>query len=1139
MPFSSTSKRKKWYSSRRASERSEHEPHEHHGERKRSPRRWRRLVILLAPLVVVVWLLPMLIAHSPLLNWIVAKAAADLDGKVVVGSASLGWFSPIRVSEVEVRDAKGQPVLTIPQAKGDASLLGLLWDSSQLGTFRLEKPQLQVVLTADGSNVEQLIAKYLTGPSGKPRGLGLEIIDGAVSVQNPGGGRSWKIEQLQLSLRTSAEGNQPMEMKLQGVIPEGNVPGVFDVEWKKDASHHLVVKTKAVPIERFDALVARFASKMELAGRLTSQVECQWGDKTARDAVQIRADALAEQFLLAMPALGTDRIQMPKLKADCAMTIQSGKVVFQKAKLDTDVGAITLAGNLALGSDAGQSAFDSFLHQTYQVQGRIDLARLATMMPKTLHILEGTKVTSGELSLDLASQPGQNGMTWKGNIRTSDLTAMRRGKELVWQQPIVLTLDARETKDGPVIENLKCESHFLTLKAAGRREDLAASLEFDLDRLVERLGGFVNLGSLQMKGNGWTNLTWRRDRQNAFMLDADMQIRGLQLAVSDRQPWQEESLVVLLSSTGRTTFGADTRLDTAELEIKAGTEQLLLRLVQPVNGLAVAGPWPVTVDTKGDLARWIVRARAWDMLRDWDIAGTYRLRAEGVGSTSGVELRNARFDVEQLRATGHGLNVVEPTATATAVGQYVHADRRMLLKQAELNTKSLAVRASEIIFGLPKDKPMELAGNLSYRGDLGRLQQWMAEGATPRAWCAAGQLTGEGRLKPVGGVTTGQLDSTIQNLLLQSSAGKQFAEPTIQLTASGVYDQSSRMLRIEQLKLAASAIGGNAQGQVADLGRKSNAQLAGQINYDLDKVSTVLRPYLGNGVQFAGRGSRPITLGGPLNLGEANATAGLDWTSAYVYGFRIGAGQLRMALANGILQIDPLDLPVSEGRVHLVSRVRMAPGPMELHVDPGPLVQQVRIDPEMCAFGLQYLAPVLAGVATAQGKFSIELEGCRLPIDNPGAGELAGRFTVHSVEIGAGPLLREFTILLQRESAAKLTRESVIQFRMVNGRVYHQGLELVFPELTIRTQGSVGLDQSLAMVAEMPIPPKWLAANTTISNALRNQTIQLPIGGTLSRPQIDRARLDQYSQQFLRKATEGVLQNELNKQFDRLLQPRK
>ena len=223
-----------------------------------------------------------------------------------------------------------------------------------------------------------------------------------------------------------------MELNVKGVIPEGNTPGSFDVAWKKNDSHGLILKTKALPIDKLDGLVTRFASKMELAGRLTSTVTCQWGDTAAPDAMQIGVDALAEQFLLAMPALGTDRIQMQKLKADCAMTIQSGKVVFQKAKLDTDVGALTLAGNLALGSDAGQSAFDSFLHQTYQVQGHIDLARLATMMPKTLHILEGTKVTSGELNVDLASQPGQNGMTWKGNVRTSDLTAMRRGKELVW-----------------------------------------------------------------------------------------------------------------------------------------------------------------------------------------------------------------------------------------------------------------------------------------------------------------------------------------------------------------------------------------------------------------------------------------------------------------------------------------------------------------------------------------------------------------------------------------------------------------------------------------------------------------------------------------------------------------------------------
>ena len=45
---------------------------------------------------------------------------------------------------------------------------------------------------------------------------------------------------------------------------------------------------------------------------------------------------------------------------------------------------------------------------------------------------------------------------------------------------------------------------------------------------------------------------------------------------------------------------------------------------------------------------------------------------------------------------------------------------------------------------------------------------------------------------------------------------------------------------------------------------------------------------------------------------------------------------------------------------------------------------------------------------------------------------------------------------------------------MVQGRVYHRGLELQLPEVTVRTYGSVGVDQTLAIMAEMNVPLTWI-----------------------------------------------------------------
>ena len=140
---------------------------------------------------------------------------------------------------------------------------------------------------------------------------------------------------------------------------------------------------------------------------------------------------------------------------------------------------------------------------------------------------------------------------------------------------------------------------------------------------------------------------------------------------------------------------------------------------------------------------------------------------------------------------------------------------------------------------------------------------------------------------------------------------------------------------------------------------------------------------------------------------------------------------------------------------------------------------------------------------------------------------------IHSAQIGPGPLVKELAVLLGRASPAQIRRESEVDFRMVRGRVYHQGMELEFPDLSIRTYGSVGLDQTLVVMAEMPVPPKWLG-NNMLGLALKDQTIKLPIGGTLSRPEIDRRELDRLSGQFLQRAARNVLGDEVSRQLEQL-----
>ncbi len=154
----------------------------------------------------------------------------------------------------------------------------------------------------------------------------------------------------------------------------------------------------------------------------------------------------------------------------------------------------------------------------------------------------------------------------------------------------------------------------------------------------------------------------------------------------------------------------------------------------------------------------------------------------------------------------------------------------------------------------------------------------------------------------------------------------------------------------------------------------------------------------------------------------------------------------------------------------------------------------------------------------------------------PADGEITGKLTIHSIQVGPGPLVQQLAQLLGRPMTARLAREMVVPFRMTGRRVYHEQMELVFSDVTVRTKGSVGLDQTLSLLVEMPVPPQW-QGNPAIAAAVRGQMIQLPVVGTLSRPTIDLRALGQVNLQSFQNTARNVIEDQLNRQLNRLMAP--
>jgi hypothetical protein len=275
---------------------------------------------------------------------------------------------------------------------------------------------------------------------------------------------------------------------------------------------------------------------------------------------------------------------------------------------------------------------------------------------------------------------------------------------------------------------------------------------------------------------------------------------------------------------------------------------------------------------------------------------------------------------------------------------------------------------------------------------------------------------------------------------------------------------------------------------------------------------------------------------------------GLGWAGMNVYGLTVSRGDIVAQLSDGQLRTQPIEVQVSEGRLTLAPVVRLSPAPPEILLGRGPLLTEVHLSPELCARGLKFVAPILAESTLADGHFSVVLDGGRLPVSDLGAGDVAGKMAMRG-QAKSGPVAQEFLIFLgeltnvlrrgvlapldENSGAVLAIDDANIEFRLVNRRVYHRGFQFTVGGIPVTTHGSVGLDESLAIVAEVPIQARLLGIDLSLGT-LEGQTLQIPLEGTLTRPKLDRRALQQLTGQALQNTARGVLIDGVGRQLERL-----
>lgn len=176
------------------------------------------------------------------------------------------------------------------------------------------------------------------------------------------------------------------------------------------------------------------------------------------------------------------------------------------------------------------------------------------------------------------------------------------------------------------------------------------------------------------------------------------------------------------------------------------------------------------------------------------------------------------------------------------------------------------------------------------------------------------------------------------------------------------------------------------------------------------------------------------------------------------------------------------------------------------------LMEHQQLTQEMCDDLLKFVAPVVTGVTKVDGDVSLSLKDIRVPLADRQSSVGKGTLSIHEVNLTGSPLVQKITEFLGLGPSVEVFTDCTIQFELVDKRIYHEGLDFGVGNVRVRTHGFVGLDKSLDLIAEVPIPlaaskefPEGVTPNPIIES-LRGKTIEIPIVGTLDKPRIDGQR---------------------------------
>lgn len=949
---------------------------------------------------------------------------------------------------------------------------------------------------------------------------------------------------------------------------------------KTPAPLRLVASAKQIPLQCWSLLKRRMPELPIDRLQGLAQVQATVTMASANSwMLQLNEASLFETQVYAPTLLGNQPAKLKQLTASGRVTMTADRIIAEDANLECDAGKLVGSVSMPIQFSMPTATKPWIDNAEVNMQGAIDVASLTRIVPGLITMQEKTQLTAGRATIT-AIQQSRGGAHPVGrySVELGDLVANVGGVPMEWKQALNAEVSIESNQAGQPTFNAKCIAEFCELTGQGDYNNGDLKGKVDLDRLQQRLSKWISLPITQLSGNAQCDLNWKQDAEHRIQLNGNLvttPVRvGLPTGMLNEPAWKGRFDLI-----GRMDNNSLSQVDRAVVQLNSSDESLQFDLLEPISMIPVAAgmqplpPASIHLKLVGDILGWQKRGQMFAGVDPGiSVGGRCDVTVKGQLDLTHVEITEAQWNAEPFTVKGSGFAISEPKMQGDFAGRVdSQALSRLQVDKFTFRVSSFAVSAMDAAQANGSGR----TGKAAFVVDSRRLLSSIDTGTSSSELMTLvdGVLNGSASWTLDTNALTWQLTTSGKDLKvvqttpkrgpgsLASTAGAAadsvlWVEPEVIVKNVGRYNMTSGAIDLPETTLQSNWIA--YAGVTAVTSDKKGMQVSakGNVQYDSAQVVERLKPWLGNYVAVRGERTEPVEItwnsaDGATWSSALQAKTRIGWDSANVIGIDVGKADVPIIIENGHLK-SKTEIPVSQGALRWDMDGDVGGDPIIIHQAPEVVLENIAITPMMCQGWLKYVAPLLADVTKVEGKLSLQMDEARIVPTDLKKQKFAGQLQLHGATVGPGPLSDQLLMLVQQiralrkgATAATATNaqgswlqmpEQKIDFAVDSGRVMHKNLQLTAGDIIINTSGEVAIDGTIQMTASVPIRKEWIDSTPALAS-LQGQSLQLPIGGTLQRPQIDFRSLGQITMQMAQGAAQGYLSKQVDKGLNKLLGP--